>query len=72
MVHYLLGYNYTFYGYKYTFWGYNYTLLYPFIPYDKTHKISPQSISAIYKKPNVEKQGYPRNYTLFLPFQGAP
>ncbi len=63
MVHCLSGYNYTFYGYKYTFRGYNYTLLYPFIPYDKTHKITPQRISATYKKPNVPKQAYALNYT---------
>jgi hypothetical protein len=59
------GYNYTFSGYIYTFWGYNYTLLYPFIPENKTHKISPQCISATYKKLNVAKQAYPGNYTFF-------
>jgi hypothetical protein len=39
------GYNYTFGGYNYTFSGYKYTHLYPFIPENKTHKISPQRIS---------------------------
>jgi hypothetical protein len=41
----------------------NYTLLYPFIPVNKTHNISPQRIPPTFNKKYVPKQALPGNYT---------
>ncbi len=47
----------------YTFYPVFYTLLYPFIPYNKTHKTIPQHDSVTYKNANTAKQAYPLIYT---------